>query len=89
MPSDKLTSEEVIKLVCNVIGSIHPVGDSRIDADHFDNLLIMIDLTDWCIAQIHHASLNKYSEMGSVRAIGKRASKAERDIHLDTEQEEE
>lgn len=84
MPSDKLTSEEVIKLVCNVIGSIHPVGDSRIDADHLDNLKVMIDLTEWCVGQIYDASLNENSEMSSVRQIGIKARDAIRDMHAYT-----
>ena len=81
MPSDKLTSEEVIKLVCNVIGSIHPVGDSRIDADRLDNLKVMIDLADWCVGQIYNASLNADNDMNSVKQIGIKARDAIRDIH--------
>ena len=84
MPSDKLTSEEVIKLVCNVIGSIHPVGDSRIDADHLNNLNVMIDLTEWCVGQIYSTSLNKDSEMSSVNQIVTKARDAIRDMHAYT-----
>ena len=56
MTRDKLTAQEVIKLVSNVIGEIEAGEDSTENAERYINLGIMITLTDWCIENIIKAT---------------------------------
>lgn len=77
MVRDKLTAQEVIKLVSNVVGEIEP--DEYCDHDEnskrYENLCIMIRLTDWCIDNIIRATWGVSCEISEQR-INDEADKA-------------
>lgn len=45
----KLTSQETITALSNLIGDTYPTGDSVVDKDRVENLRTLIDVTDWCL----------------------------------------
>ena len=72
---DKLTSDEIFKVVNSLIGETDACGDSAVDRKNLNNLNTLIEVTDMCLDKIAHSALTSNSEYGSSREIGKTALK--------------
>lgn len=73
---EKLDSSEIIKLLDNLIGETEAVGDSSADEIILDNLMTLIDVTDWCIDGVAKSSKTRNRQEWSMQFIGKGAFKA-------------
>ena len=73
---EKLDSGEIIKLLDNLIGGTEAVGDTQADEIILDNLMTLIDVTDWCIDRVAQSSKTKDRTEWSMQFIGKGAFKA-------------
>lgn len=56
-----------------IIGKIHPVGDSSIDDERFDNLTNMCELVKNLISKIESVAAKKDSHEASVKRAGEYA----------------
>lgn len=45
----KLTSNEIIKLLNVLLGSLEPIGETNYDREVSDNLKIVSDISSWCL----------------------------------------
>ena len=68
-----MNSEEIIRLLEILIGRTEAVGDSVIDDKIEDNLMKLIDVTDWCLDGVAQSSKTRDRFEGSMRRIGERA----------------
>ena len=68
--NNRLNSDEIIKLLDQLIGPVEAVGDSRIDEDIKDNLCTMIYVVDWMIDCIDESSLTANRPEWSMKEIG-------------------
>lgn len=72
--SDRLTSNEIIKLLRNLIGPVEAVGETNADIVRLNNLKTLIDVTDWCLDGIQFASDSARGRWEtSMQEIGKTA----------------
>jgi hypothetical protein len=84
----KLTSENIIDVVNELIGPTEPYGASEVDEVRLKNIVKLICLTSWCLDGILDAARYKDSPYFSMREIGERADKAVKDyMQLLIEQE--
>jgi hypothetical protein len=77
----KLTPEEIIKLLDNLIGPTEPYGDNMIDLARRDNLRILLEITDWCLDGIYFSLKGINSSQSSSRIIGNMAKSAFEDYN--------
>lgn len=70
---EKLSEEEICKVVDLLIGDVESVGDSRIDRDRMINLKRLTFLIDHCLDRVNSAAEHSTSQEGSVRGIGRYA----------------
>lgn len=52
---NKLSSEEITKLLDILIGSVEPIGETNYDEKVLENLKTLIDVTNWCLDGIAYA----------------------------------
>lgn len=71
-----LKSEEVIKILERIIGPVEAVGESHTDRKIKDNLLMMIDIGDWCLYNIQQSSKTAGRPEASMNEIGSIALEA-------------
>lgn len=70
---DKLTANEITRLLNVLIGSPCPTADSCIDRDRNENLMTMIDVVNWLLGYVYDAAYSRKSPYGSARDVGERA----------------
>lgn len=49
---EKLTSNEIIKLLDALVGSTEPIGETNYDLEVVDNLQKVVDICDWCLDRV-------------------------------------
>lgn len=69
----KLNSNEIINLLDNLIGQTEAVGDSALDEQVEKNLMILIDVTNWCLDGIMQSSETCGKVEYSMHLVGWRA----------------
>ena len=69
----KFESREITKLLSALIGATCPVADSEIDRQINENLMVLIDVINWCLDGVYSAASNRKSPYGSQRVVGERA----------------
>lgn len=74
--ANKLTGNEIIKLLDNLIGPTEAYGDSAVDEKVLKNLKTLIDVTYWCLDGLKQSSETIHREEGSMREIGATALSA-------------
>lgn len=52
----RLNSNEIIKLLDNLIGRTEAIGDTIVDAKSLENLKTLIEVTNWCLDRIMQSS---------------------------------
>lgn len=72
----KLNSQEIIKLLDNLIGATEAVGDSAQDEQIEKNLMTLIDVTNWCLDGVFQSSATCGRIEDSMRRVGWRAKSA-------------
>ncbi|MBQ7064146.1 MAG: hypothetical protein IJM90_04580 [Firmicutes bacterium] len=72
----KLDSNEIIKLLDNLIGQTEAVGDSAQDEQIEKNLATLIDVTNWCLESVFQSSQTCGRAEGSMHRVGWRAKSA-------------
>ena len=70
---NKLSSNEIIKLLENLIGQTEAVGDSAQDKKIEENLMTLIDVTNWCLDGIMQSSETCDKFEYSMHLVGRRA----------------
>lgn len=66
----KLTSQEIIKVLDNLIGGTEAVGNSWADEKIMLNLKTLIDITNWCLDGVHQSSETMGRPENSMHNIG-------------------
>ena len=51
-----LDSQEIIKVLDNLIGSVEAVGETNTDNKRLERLKVLIDVTNWCLDGVQFAS---------------------------------
>lgn len=74
--ANKLTENEIIKLLDNLIGPTEAYGDSAVDEKILKNLKTLIDVTNWCLDGIQQSSRTRHNTEYSMRKIGETAYSA-------------
>jgi len=74
--ANKLTGNEIIKLIDNLIGPTEAYGDSAVDERIHANLKTLIEVTDWCLDGVHQSSETIKKPEFSMRLVGTTAYKA-------------
>lgn len=69
----KFESGEITKVLDALIGMTCPVADSTIDRQINENLMVLIDVTNWCLDGVYYAASNRKSPYGSQMDVGERA----------------
>ena len=72
---EKLTQDEIVKTVRNLIGPIEPVGESRTDETRYENLLKLIECLDVLLQDVFDLCSYQNSGQYSVARAGKEAEK--------------
>ena len=72
----KLNSQEIIKVLDALIGKTEAVGDSWKDDEIEQNLMMLIDITNWCLDGILFSSNTRDRIEYSMRIVGDRAYSA-------------
>ena len=72
----KFETNEILKLLDVMVGSTEPVADSAIDEKVNDNLMVLIDVINWCLDGVYDAARHRKSDYASQREIGERAYSA-------------
>lgn len=76
MMRGKMTSEEIIKLLDNLIGPTEAYGDSAVDEKILVNLKTLIDVTNWCLDGVKQSAGALHRTEDSMRRIGATAMSA-------------
>lgn len=71
--SDKLTANEITRLLNVLIGHVIPVADSAVDRGIEENLMTAIDAVNWMLGIIYDAASCRKSPYGSAQKVGERA----------------
>lgn len=66
-------SKEIVKIIDTLIGNTEPVADSAIDEKVNRNLMMLIDVINWCLDGVYDAARHRKSTYGSQRDVGERA----------------
>lgn len=65
----KLTGDEIINVVDNLIGKVEPIGSTTVDVDRLHNLKTLIWLTNWCVDSVKSvAEMDRYREFSIAQA---------------------
>lgn len=74
--NEKLTKDEIYKVLTKLIGEIEPVADSNIDEDRFENVKVFLAVFDEMHTQIDYiAYKHKNSLYASTKKIGEACAK--------------
>ena len=71
--NNKMTGNEITRLLNILIGSVCPVADANIDIEINNNLMTMIDVMNLELGYIYDCACHRKSPYGSARNIGERA----------------
>ena len=74
--ANKLTENEIIKLLDNLIGPTEAYGDSAVDEKILFNLKTLIDVTNWCLEGVKQSAGTSHRLEDSMRRIGETAMSA-------------
>lgn len=66
----KLNSQEIIKLLDNLIGATEAVGDTWADEKSEENLKVLIDVTNWCLDGVFQSSETCGRAENSMQKVG-------------------
>lgn len=69
----RLDSNDICNLLENLIGETEPIGDSAADGAIEQNLMMVVDVLDWCLDRFFMTANHIHSEYDSERRVGKRA----------------
>ena len=69
----KFNHNEIEKLLDAMIGETCPVADSEIDRQINENLMVLIDVINWCLDGVYSAASYRKSPYGSQMVVGERA----------------
>ena len=69
----KFESGEITKVLDALIGETCPVADSEIDRQINENLMVLIDVINWCLDGVYSAASYRKSPYGSQMVVGERA----------------
>lgn len=69
----KFNHNEIEKLLDAMIGETCPVADSEIDRQINENLMVLIDVINWCLDGVYSAASYRKSLYGSQMVVGERA----------------
>ena len=69
----KLDSQTIFDLLDNLIGETEPIGDSAADGTIEQNLMMVVDVLDWCLDRFFMTANHIHSEYDSERRVGNRA----------------
>ena len=69
----KFNHSEIEKLLDALIGETCPVADSEIDRQINENLMVLIDVINWCLDGVYSAASYRKSPYGSQMVVGERA----------------
>lgn len=70
---NKMTSQEICKLLEIVVGNTEPVADSAVDPEREENLKTLIDIGDWVLDGMLYAAEHRKDPFYSSKTIGERA----------------
>ena len=73
MSMNKMTSQEICKLLEIVVGNTEPVADSAVDPEREENLKTLIDIGDWVLDGMLYAAEHRRDPFYSSKTIGERA----------------
>ena len=71
--NNRLTANEITRLLNALIGHVIPVAESDADREINENLMTMIDVVNWLLGYIYDAASCRKSPYGSARDVGERA----------------
>ena len=74
--ANKLTENEIIKLLDNLIGPTEAYGDSAVDEKILSTLKTLIDVTNWCLDGVKQSAGTLHRPEDSMRRIGATAMSA-------------
>lgn len=70
---NKMTANEITRLLNILIGTVCPVADSDADRDINENLMTMIDVVNWMLGYMYDSASHRKSPYGSAQVVGERA----------------
>lgn len=70
-----MTDEEIVKVICKLVGSINPIADSYYDYKVFDNINLMGSIIDTLVCNVGNMVCeNQDSKFASVEKCTTRAT---------------
>lgn len=72
----KLNSTEIIKVLTQLVGSVHSSGDSFEDRERNENLGVLIDVVNWALDTVEDSAMSRHALDYYKRDIGERAYSA-------------
>lgn len=73
---EKMTSQEICKLLEIVVGKTEPIADTAIDEMREENLKTLIDIGNWVLDGLLYAAEHRKDPYHSSQAVGERAYSA-------------
>lgn len=70
---ERLTSEEICKVVDFLIGETEPAADQAIDDVRLENLKTLIDISHWAMYRLYRVSEYRTSSYYSCKGMGEKA----------------
>ena len=70
-----METEEIYKVITELVGPIHPVGSTHIDDQHNNNLAVMVELAEMILTDISSVAENLGRPEHSMHEAGKFANK--------------
>lgn len=67
---NEFTDNEIIKILDKLIGCTEPQGDSALDRNVKENLLILFGVADWCLDGVFQAAEHRNSYAFSEKDAG-------------------
>lgn len=74
---------DIYEVVKKLIGPVDPVGDSSIDAERFENLMVLASLVEDLVGDLSLVASGKTSGMGSFQKAGRYSSDFLDDLRLE------
>ena len=65
-----MTADQVYEVVTKLVGPIDPIGETNADGVRFDNLKVMVDLTEKILDDIRYIKGSQASYEASVKKAG-------------------
>ena len=76
-----MDSNTIYKIVMKLVGEVDPTGSHDLDADRFDNLCTLIDLTDYLLMKIDELGAYRRLNEASISTIGDTAYRYTKDMY--------